>query len=98
MNGETWYIYLVSPNHPGLRRGDGTYAPGATDGRTNKIYIMENLTPSFFKKVLCHEITHAFIFSYNINLTDYTEELFADLMATYGNEIIALTEKLGDNF
>ena len=41
---------------------------------TNKtIYMNVNLldTPTLFKKVLCHEITHAAMFSYNVDL-DYT--------------------------
>jgi len=36
------------------------------------------------KKVLCHELTHAAMFSYNVELTLDQEELFADLIATYG--------------
>jgi hypothetical protein len=43
------------------------------------------------KKVLCHEITHAAMFSYNIDLSIEQEELVADLMATFGQEIISQT-------
>lgn len=42
-------------------------------------------------KVLCHELTHAVMFSYNVELPPQQEELFADLLATYGLEIITLT-------
>lgn len=42
-------------------------------------------------KVLCHELTHAVMFSYNVELLPQQEELFADLLATYGLEIITLT-------
>ena len=45
-------------------------------------------------KVLCHEITHAAMFSYNILLTIDQEELLADLVATYGYEIIEITNKV----
>jgi hypothetical protein len=34
--------------------------------------------------VLSHELTHAAMFSYNIDLSYEQEELFADLIATYG--------------
>jgi len=36
------------------------------------------------KKVLSHELTHAAMFSYNIEMSHDQEELFADLVATYG--------------
>ena len=46
------------------------------------------------KKVLCHEITHAAMFSYNININVEQEELIADFVATYGEEIIDITNFL----
>jgi hypothetical protein len=46
------------------------------------------------KKVLSHEITHAAMFSYNITLSLLQEELLADLIATYGQEIIYITNKI----
>ncbi len=46
------------------------------------------------KKVLCHEIVHAAMFSYNVDLTLEQEELVADLIATYGEEIIEITNQM----
>ena len=46
------------------------------------------------KKVLCHEITHAAMFSYNVFLSIEQEELLADLIATYGQEIIDITNRI----
>lgn len=46
------------------------------------------------KRVLCHEITHAAMFSYNVELTYEQEELLADLLATYGSEIISITNEI----
>ncbi len=46
------------------------------------------------KKVLCHEIVHAAMFSYNVELTLEQEELVADLIATYGEEIIEVTDQM----
>ena len=33
------------------------------------IYISERLNEVYFKKVLCHELTHAAMFSYNIEMS-----------------------------
>ena len=46
------------------------------------------------KKVLCHELTHAAMFSYNVELSLEQEELLADIIATYGEEIIQITNTL----
>ena len=50
------------------------------------------------KKVLCHEIVHATIFSYGIELSVEDEEFIADLIAKHGNEIIKLTDRLFNQF
>lgn len=94
INGIDWGIKLVSPNHPKLKRTDRTYALGSCDNTTKLIYISD-ITPEYkIKKVLCHEITHAAMFSYDINITIDQEELIADLIATYGEEIISITNKI----
>jgi uncharacterized protein YjaZ len=94
INNENWSILLVSPNHPRLIRSDGTYAIGVCDNNFKTIYINDTLNHQYLKKVLCHELTHAAMFSYNIELNIEQEELLADLIATYGQEIIHITNLL----
>ena len=91
INGEDWRVLLVSPNHPQLRRSNGSWSIGACDDYTKTIYLLENLNNNMMKKVLCHELTHAAMFSYNIEMSLEQEELFADLIATYGQEIVCKT-------
>lgn len=96
INGETWRILLVSPDYPALQRSDGSYALGMCYDENKTIYMNIELqdAPLLFKKVLCHEITHAAMFSYNVNLDYSQEELLADLIATYGEEIIEVTNRI----
>lgn len=94
INGNNWAVCLVSSNHPELIRSDGSFTIGACDNDIKTIYILEDLPLSKMKKVLCHEITHAAMFSYNINLSIQQEELLADLIATYGQEIVYITNKI----
>ena len=68
INGEEWKIVRVSTFHPKLRRSDGSFAIGSCDNNDKTIYIQEHLSPEMFKKVLCHELTHAAMFSYDIIL------------------------------
>lgn len=93
INGEEWRVLLVSPFHPVLQRSDGGYSIGVCDSMVKAIYINEDLSLEKMKKVLCHEIAHAAMFSYGVDLTLEQEELLADLMATYGQEIINKTNK-----
>ena len=90
-NGEVWRVLLVSPNHPQLQREDGSWTIGACDNNIKTIYVSDNLDLFMQKKVLSHELTHAAMFSYNIDLSIEQEELVADLMATFGQEIISQT-------
>lgn len=88
VNGEDWRVLLVSSNHPAIQRPDGSFTLGCCDDNMKTIYIVEGLTDFYFKKVLSHELVHACMYSYNIDLDDYQEEVLADLIATYGQEII----------
>ena len=94
INGVDWKIKLVSSNHPKIIRNNGSAALGSCDDNTKTIYISELVSREKLKKVLCHEITHAAMFSYGIILTIDQEELVADLIAIYGEEIIQITNKI----
>lgn len=90
INGEWWKVVLTSTIHPKLFRSDGSLAIGSCDDESKTIYINENLSSMRMKKVLCH----AAMFSYNVELNIQQEELLADLIATYGQEIIDITNKI----
>lgn len=96
LNGETWLVYLVSPGHPTLMRSDGSVSLGTCDDTTKTIYIDKSLSCAMVRKVLAHEVAHAAMFSYNIDLDYMQEELFAMLIDTYGQEIISLTNYVTD--
>lgn len=91
VNGEGWALCLVPPDHPALTTPEGTQALGCCDDITKAIYIRDTLHPSRMRKVLCHELTHAAMYSYDISIPDPEEEMLADLVASYGDEIISLT-------
>ena len=94
INGVLWKLSYVPPDYPLLQRMSGEYTIGACDNLTRTIYISNTLSGKLSKKVLCHQITHAAMFSYNIDLSVEQEELVADLISTYGEEIIYITNKI----
>lgn len=91
INGEHWKAALVSPHHPQLMRSDGSTSLGACDDNTKTIYIDETVNDHYLRKVLCHELTHAAMFSYDVDLSYEQEEIVADIIATYGAEIVEMT-------
>lgn len=91
INGERWYVVYVAPNDLRLLRPEGVFTVGVCDDITKTIYLSNKLKGSFLKKVLAHEITHAAMFSYDVYLTYEQEELIADLIATFGEEIVSIT-------
>ena len=94
INGDIWHLIIVPPTFPSLLTSSGTFTLGCCDNNTMTIYIADGLSDRKFKKVLCHELTHAAMFSYQVILTLDQEELLADIFSTYGNEIIYITNKV----
>lgn len=94
INNIYWKLAFVTPDYPLLRRLNGEFTIGACDNLTRTIYINEFLQGDLLKKVLCHEIVHAAMFSYNVDLTIEQEQLVADLISTYGEEIVYITNKI----
>lgn len=94
INGEEWYIIGVDSNDRRLYRSDGSLSIASCDDNTKTVYINSALQGAKLKKVLCHEIVHAAMFSYDVHLSLDQEELVADLIATYGEEIIDVTNNV----
>lgn len=91
INGEKWRVRLVPPSHPSLITDHGTLAIGVCDDITKTICISNALSLYELKKVLLHEIVHAAMYSYNIDISDNIEELLAQIITEYGDEIIYLS-------
>lgn len=94
INGIEWQLKFVPSNYEALIRSNKTKTVGVCDNNTHTIYIDNDINGFLLKRVICHELTHAAMFSYGIDLSIEQEELFADLIATYGEEIIDITNAL----
>ena len=89
VNGIKWKEVFV-PSDADCLEG----AVAVCDNNTKTIYVREGLCDEDLRKVLSHELTHAAMFSYDIHLSLKQEELLADLLATYGEEIIVKANEL----
>lgn len=93
INGLIWSVKVVSKGNKALKRHNGSAAFGATDRKTQTIYLSKSLGKNMYK-VLCHELTHAYIYSYQVYMSERTEEFVVDFIATYGKQIVDMTYKL----
>lgn len=92
INGEQWWIVLVTPHDIALLMPNGKYALGACSDTTKTIYISNELHGEAFEQVLCHELVHASMFAYNVRLEHDEEELLAEIISVFGEEIIDITD------
>jgi hypothetical protein len=97
LNGIVWKIKIVPPNYPLLQMPDGNYAVGVCDSNYQLICVNNQLRGAYFKEVLCHEIVHAAMFSYNIQITREFEEFIANFVSRYGQQIIQITDAMFKN-
>ena len=94
INNIYWKIKFVSPYDRSLLTDNMYYTIGVCNNSNKTIYIANDLHGKLLKKVLCHELVHAAMYSYNVNITIDQEELIADAIATYGQEILHINNKI----
>lgn len=94
MNGMNWTVRTVNSHSPLLMRSNNTMTVGMCDRSTHEICISDKLQGAFLRKVLIHEVCHSAMLSYDITMSVEQEELFCDLVATYGDEIFAVVDDL----
>lgn len=68
---------------------------GLTEYRQQKIYLLKEMTVARKKRVLIHELTHAFIEAYGM-IGEFNDEQVCEFMATHSREINAICDKYFD--
>lgn len=94
VNGVHWEIVFVNSNSDDLRRDDGSITLGVCDNNVKCIFISNALRGLLYERVLIHELTHAWIFSYGIYLTLEQEEFVCEFVSNYGRSILSMADKL----
>lgn len=95
INNDIWSIKIINENNLLLQMPDGKYTFGMCDNSKKVIYLSNKIkNKDTIKKVIYHELFHATMFSYNIKLNYNDEELFANLMSIYGEDIVNQANKI----
>lgn len=93
INDREWEVVFTS-DAKDLMRSDGTVTFGVTDRNVMCIYLYSGLKGTLLRKVLIHELTHAFIFSYGYYLTIDEEEFICSFVDCYAYDLVSLTNNL----
>lgn len=88
IRGEEWRVKIVDPNNLNLQRSDGSYTIGCTDDRQKTIFIADGLSEERLRLVIIHEITHAVMYSMDIYMDIYQEEVLCNVVAKYSEWIL----------
>lgn len=96
INGEQWEVLLTAPDDSSLLMPSGGYALGACHDEVKTIYISNELHGEAFEQVLCHELVHASMFAYDVMLGYDEEELIAEIISIFGEEIVDITDMMFD--
>lgn len=94
VNNQEWQLKFVNPNNRNLMRSDGSITIGMTDNNKKTVFINNRLKGQLQDKVLCHELTHVFVFEYDYEIPIEVEEIVADFMSLYGRDIIYLLDDM----
>ena len=93
INDIEWNIVFTN-NTEELQRSDGSVTFGVTDVNLLEIFIWSSLRGRMLRKVMIHELSHAFIFSYGYFLTLEEEEFLCSFIDTYAEDIIEYTDNI----
>lgn len=94
INGIEWGIVFTNDYSAFLTRSDGSKTVGMCDNDRKCIFLSKSLNGAFLRRVLAHELCHAFCFSYEIDMDIDEEEFMADWISLYGTELVYLLDDL----
>lgn len=94
INNIVWNIIFVNSNDKKLYRSDGSKTVGVTDLNDKCIYLSNLISGTFLRRVLAHELCHAFCMSYDVSMNIDQEEFLANWISLYGAELVYLLDDL----
>lgn len=97
VNNHNWNIIFTSDLNDLMI--NGIIHLGVTDKIKNTVYLDDGLNGNLLRKVLLHELTHVWCYSYGYVLTREEEEFLCSFVDTYAQDIIEHADDiLGGNY
>lgn len=97
VNGHEWSIIFTSD--PSNLRIGNTIHLGVTNKDTLQVYLNDDIRGDLLRKVLVHELTHVWMYSYGYFVDRETEEMLCSFVDTYAQDVIEHADEiLGGNY
>lgn len=94
INGIDWNLIFVNGASPDLLRSDGTVSLAVTDWNRRSIFVSTAPKEVYLRRIIAHELCHAFCFSYDISMPIEQEEYLASWISLYGTDLIYLLDNI----
>jgi hypothetical protein len=95
INDLCWTVQLAESGSEDLKDEDGNQAWGITFTDNLHIYIQnKNLAPAITKRIILHELCHAFIWSYGHVKDSYNEEELCYFFQSFGKQLLEMSEMI----
>lgn len=95
INGLNWKIVFTENDNDLIV--NSSVRLGVTDRNRLTIFLYDGLKGKLLRKVLIHELTHAWLFSYDYDLDVETEEMLCEFLDTYAESIIDEADEYLEN-
>lgn len=94
VNNHEWLLKFVKPSNKNLRRSDGSWTFGTTDGNINTVFILNGMSNYMTDKVIVHELSHVHAIEYNYSIPIEVEEIVCDFLSLYGRSVIYIADDI----
>ena len=94
INGIEWKIKFVHGASNKLMRSDGSTSLAVTDWNRKSIFVSLAPKGAYLRRIIAHELCHAFCFSYDISMPIEQEEYLANWISLYGTDLIYLLDNI----
>jgi hypothetical protein len=94
INGINWNLIFVNNSSPDLLRSDGTTSLAVTDWNSRSIFVSTAPKGAYLRRIIAHELCHAFCFSYDISMPIEQEEYLAGWISLYGTDLVYLLDNI----
>lgn len=94
INGINWNLIFVNSNSPDLLRSDGSISLAVADWNSKSIFVSVVPKGAYLRRIIAHELCHAFCFSYDVSMPIEQEEYLANWVSLYGTDLIYLLDNI----
>lgn len=92
INNIPWKVVFTDKESKRMKKDKDTFFLGLCEYDKARISIRKNQTVEVMRGTVIHELVHAFLFAYGVNVTG--DEEMCNFFGAYADEIVRLTDEI----